>query len=268
MTGRQRKQSDVLSVLPRRQVWDAVTGAELRTLEHGHVVRSVDFSHRGGLLATGGQDKKLRIFDTGALDAPPRVIAHPDKIRQVVWGADDATVFTGSEEGVLRAWDAAAAADGVAAAAPRRELRLEGGAAIMDLELSPNGEILTVAAGSAVLFVDAASLELRRRYALPFQVEAASLHPLHGRAFLAGGSDCVVHVYDTATGEELAAHKGHHGTVHCVRFAPDGATFVSGADDATLRIQRFDAGGGKAPSPPPTQQLQQAAAAPLAQCAQ
>ena len=228
------------------KVWDSVSGEELKTLEHDHIVKCVDFSHDGARLATGGNDKKLRVYSMADLDAPPLVIPHPDRIRKLVWAADDSAVFTGSDDGVLRRWEL------LPGAAPPRcsaELALGAGAGVLDIELagSPGPPLLTVAAGKEVLLVDASSgsLAVTRRYRLPFSVEAASLHPTR-RSLIAGGSDARVHVYDVESGAELAVLRGHHGKIYCVRFSPDGDTYVSGADDAIIRIWKHEEGGNRA----------------------
>jgi serine-threonine kinase receptor-associated protein len=105
----------------------------------------------------------------------------------------------------------------------------------MDVERSADGATLTVAAGRSVLLLDARTLSLRARHDFRYDVETASLMP-GGARFVCGGTDVHVHVHDAASGAELATERGHHGTVHAVRVAPDGRTFASGADDATIRI--------------------------------
>jgi len=52
-----------------RKVWDAVSGEELKTFQHKHIVKCVDFSTDGNYLLTGSQEKMLRIFDLEKPDA-------------------------------------------------------------------------------------------------------------------------------------------------------------------------------------------------------
>jgi len=238
------------------KVWDAVGGGELATLEHGHVVKSVDFSADGARLATGGGDKTLRVFALERGGEPATLsVSTPDRIRKVAWGADGETVFTGSDDGVVRAYDAR-----VGGGRCVREAAL-GAGAVGDLEVSHDGSQLTIAAGREVLLLGAQGLDVLRRHTLGFAVSSASLRAsasgsaagvgasagagasaggAGGRRIIAGGADMHVHLLDADSGAELVCHKGHHGTVHCVRFAPDGETYVSGADDAIIRIWKYE----------------------------
>lgn len=46
-----------------RKLWDALTGTELHSFPHRHIVKSVDFSSDSSKLITGCNDKKLRLYD-------------------------------------------------------------------------------------------------------------------------------------------------------------------------------------------------------------
>lgn len=51
------------------KLWDAVSGEELKTFQHKHIVKCVDFSQDGNYLLTGSQEKLLRIFDLENTDS-------------------------------------------------------------------------------------------------------------------------------------------------------------------------------------------------------
>jgi serine-threonine kinase receptor-associated protein len=207
------------------RLWDATNGESLHTWEHRHIVKTVDMDARARRLATGGKEKLVRIFDLERPDADAITYEQPDAIRKVLWDPEQNCVAVGLENGSLRLVDTR---DGGKAA---REVSL--GAAVMDIEYGKEG-VLTVAAGKSVRMLSAGTWETQATHTVEFEVECASLRP-DGKSLVMGGSDLWVHQLGVG-GEEMHVHKGHHGPVHCVRYAPDGLTYASGSDDATVRI--------------------------------
>eukprot|EP00743_Colponemidia_sp_Colp-15_P000928 GILK01001024.1.p1 GENE.GILK01001024.1~~GILK01001024.1.p1 ORF type:complete len:302 (+),score=33.80 GILK01001024.1:50-955(+) len=210
------------------RIFDALSGDQLHQFEHGHVVKTVQFSKDGKKVLTGGQEKILRIFDLENPSAEPATLTgHSDAIKTAVWGVDDSVIISGSGESKLRIWD------------PRtmtavREVATRG--PIMDIELSRDNNLITVAAGQDVYFINSRTFEIEKTHSLNLDLESASVHP-NGTIFVTGESkNNWVRVFEKETGRELECHKGHHGPVHSVRFAPNGDTFSSGSDDGTIRI--------------------------------
>lgn len=107
-----------------RKIWDPQTGECLNTLPHGHIVRSVAFplQFTPGCVATGGREKKLRIFDltrgsaTSSLTSPSAIggaategsieghelapDTHSDTIKSVLWNVDYNIITTADDKNV------------------------------------------------------------------------------------------------------------------------------------------------------------------------
>ncbi len=91
-----------------RKFWDAYSGIALHSFPHNHIVRSVALSPSSDRLLTGGQEKKVRIFDLGKSDAAPDFLGgdasttcHEGTIRSVVW-VSDTMVVTAGEDGFVK----------------------------------------------------------------------------------------------------------------------------------------------------------------------
>jgi serine-threonine kinase receptor-associated protein len=111
-----------------------------------------------------------------------------------------------------------------------------GNGPMSSMELTYDQEYLVTAESDTVSVWGAGTLGLLKQQKIEdFEVEAASYFPQKKR-LVAGGSDMWVHVYDFESGKLIENGRGHHGPVHCIRFAPDGETFASGSEDGTIRL--------------------------------
>lgn len=211
------------------KVWDALTGDELHSFEHKHIVRACAFSEDTHLLLTGGAEKILRIYDLNRPDAPPREVdKSPGSVRTVAWLHSDQTILSScTDMGGVRLWDVRSG---------KIVQTLDTKSPMTSAEVSQDGRYITTADGSTVKFWDANHYGLVKSYDMPCTVESASLEPKYGNKFIAGGEDLWVRLFDFHTGNEIACNKGHHGPVHCVHFSPGGESYASGSEDGTIRI--------------------------------
>jgi WD40 repeat protein len=101
------------------RVWSAENGQQV----HGYFMdaqlpmRSVSFASSGGLLAVGGDDGIVRLwnglvcqeqnqndFGTHCLDTPQRLHAHQGHVRALAWSPDARFLATGGDDGILAIW--------------------------------------------------------------------------------------------------------------------------------------------------------------------
>ena len=69
------------------------------------VVRSVAFSHGGGQLCSGGDDKDVHIWDVATGTEVCILKGHSDAVTCVCWSSDDRLVVSGSRDGYVVLWD-------------------------------------------------------------------------------------------------------------------------------------------------------------------
>jgi len=209
------------------KIWDAITGEELSSFTQSRIIKSVRFSKDDTKILTGGQDKILRIYDLNNTQSEPSTLqGHTNTIKTALW-TNENTIVSGGQDNTLRIWD-------IRSGAEAKNITYK--SAISGIESSLDGKHLTLTAGKEAHFLSVETFEPMKSFTLPIELNTASLSQ-DAKTFVAGGStDFWVRVYDFDTAQELECHKGHHGPVHCARFAPDGASFSSGSEDGTIRL--------------------------------
>ena len=87
------------------RLWDAKTGASLRTLEgHTSSVWSVAFHPDGHTLTSGSYDDTIRIWDTKTGELLKTLEGHTRSVNSVAFSPDGNTLASGSDDTTIRIW--------------------------------------------------------------------------------------------------------------------------------------------------------------------
>ncbi|XKL68840.1 hypothetical protein PGB90_006609 [Kerria lacca] len=215
------------------KIWNAVTGEEVLSLQHNHIVKSVNFSTDGNLFVTGSNEKIIRVFDLNKLDADPITFCgHTNGLRHVTFFNNNRMLVSCAEDKTLRIWDRISG---------QEVQKMNFNSSPNSLEVSNDESTITVTHGNSVSFLTCDRLSCIQEMKIPTKVYSASLHP-NKSVFVCGGEDLIMYKYDYVSGIELEAYKGHFGPLHCVKFSPDGELYASGSEDGTVRLWQMYVG--------------------------
>lgn len=210
------------------KVWDTHTGECLHTLQHSHIVRAVAFPIQPSpqVVATGGAEKKLRIFDLtrseGSNGSSPASASvgpngtsssdsvtsyeigpgvHGGTIKSIVWNQDYNILTTAAEDRKIRWWD-------LRSRHPVLEYIVEGvigSCELNTLAIRPSDPgILSVAAGKSVYLFDGITPgRLLKKVDFPYEVASVAVNNDSGRLVTGGAENTWARVYDLHTDEEL-----------------------------------------------------------------
>ena len=184
-------------------------------------IRSACFSPDGTLIATGSEDRIVRVWDIAKRSVRQALSGHKSEIYSLAFSPDGRQLVSGSGDRTAMIWD------------------VESGSLVRTLVASdgPSTGENGAAAGPADAGVTSVALSA------------------DGSMLAAGSLDTVVRVWDARTGALLDKLRGHKDSVYSVAFAPHGGWLVSGSLDKTLKIweleplRRLIASGGSSAAP-------------------
>ena len=240
---------------------------------HRDSVRAVVFSPDGSLLATGSDDKTVRLWHTGQRTRIRALIGHEKPVNAVAFSPDGSLLASASDDRTVRLWDVkrrfcltalrghservthlawqgagerllSAGDDGalrvwdVGARRPMADAGHEGAAPLV-FAASQGGETLAEIAGGERLRVWGGSRQgVRLERALPAEGCCLALSP-DGTLLAVGFSEGGLALLDAASGDELARVWYADYNANCVRgvaFSPDGSLLAAASLDGGLRL--------------------------------
>ncbi len=221
---------------------------------HTNVVLGLSFSPDGSRLISGSLDHTAILWDSGIRAgvrvAEPKLLhrleGHKAVIYAVGFSPDGSRAVTGSGNNDLRLWRVA---DG-------KELaHMTGhGAQVYSLAVAPDGIVASGDWSGEIRLWEARDGRFLRILARQegTRVGSLSFSP-DGKLLLSGNAAAIgpfpLHVYDIATGKEMATYTGHDNTVYATAFSPDGRWAATGGGD-NEEIHLWDPHSGK-PRPGP-----------------
>lgn len=206
------------------KVWDTFTGEQLHSLSHNHIVRAVAFP--GGLekptsLATGGMEKKLRVWDlnragtgthstNGATNGSSAdddcyelgAGEHGGSIKSIVWSHTDNNILTTAcDDKTIRWWDlrsqSAIASHQVDGLIGSCEMSTDG------IDGAPEGTISVAAGKNLYFFHGGRPGHLLDHKKTEQEMSSVTLCGSQRRYVTGSSADTFVRVWDLDSGSEL-----------------------------------------------------------------
>ncbi|MFM8273531.1 MAG: WD40 repeat domain-containing protein [Gemmata sp.] len=212
------------------KLWDAATGAELRTYggEQGHKgqVLCVTFSPKGDLIATGGADNNVRIWDV-PVSTPARTFATNGPSTGVAVGNDGKSFAVAGADGVVKVFPQGEEKGAV-------ELKGHSGALVGAAPLGNNGWV-TAGADKTIRFWSAADGKQLAVYGTgTAEVVGFAARP-DGQGAFSTSTDGVLRFWQTP-GQPVRVFPPLKDAVTAFAASPDGSTVLYATADRTVTL--------------------------------
>ncbi len=200
-------------------------------------VNSVAFSADGHLIAAGGMDGTVRVWQRSDGQLFSTFQSASNLVSSVAFSPDGLYLAAGGQDEFVRMWSLLDGAE-EALSGPT--------AAVRSVAFSPGGEMLAAASDDGVVYVwrleeGAAPVLVSLLGGHTSYVTDVAFSP-NGEQIAAGGEDDTLRIWNVADGTLVATLTGHTGAVNALAFSPDGRNLASVSADHTVRL--WDAQSG------------------------
>jgi len=222
--------------------WNRLLHSDLLSLKgHTEKVNAVAFSPDGEYIASGSDDKSVKVWNTATGQAMLSLKGHTDSVTSVAFSPDGTRIVTGSRDKSAKVWDAFTGREISTLRGHTRD--------VTSVAFSPDGKhLVTGSWDNTARIWDTASFHVTLTWNGPVEIgrshgiDSVAFSP-DGRHIVIGSSDTMARVWDIATGKETLTLKGHLSNVTSVDYSLDGKQILTGSNDSSVKV--WNAGTGK-----------------------
>ena len=195
-------------------MYSVATGDEL-ALFTGHTaqIHGLVFSPDGKILASMGNDRTTRLWDTESGQQLVVLSGEGSSHSSIAFSPDGTTIVTGNRNGTIQLWDVATG-DHLVTLTGHTD-------SVEALAFSPDGKTLASASEDSSIQVP---------------------NPQNNTPQESYRQNISIRLWDVATGEHLSSLKGHKQPVKVLAFSPDGKALASAGMGGTVRLWNPDTG--------------------------
>ena len=208
--------------------------------EHGVAVYSVAFSPDGKTLASGSNDKTIKLWELSNGRLIRSFEGHSHQVEIVVFSSDGKMLASGSLDNTVKLWD-------VSSGSLIRSIETHGNG-VSSVAFSPDGKMLASNGGGKTGISDTGKLWdvssgrlIRSFTGHIYPILSIAFSP-DGKILASGSNDNTVKLWDVSNGRLISSFKVNRSGVKSVAFSPDGKTLASGGWDTMVSLRDVSSG--------------------------
>ena len=223
-----------LATFAGRELWNTENGRK-KFVGYQSRVFSVAFSPDGKTVASGAQDRVIRLWDVETGQNISTLTGHEDVVFSVAFSPDGKTLASGAQDDTVKMWDVLTG---------RNLQTFKYRERVFSVAFSPDGKVLAGGSWSGIKLWSVETGENldtfdgnatnKRSGSIAFSPDGATIASASVDRF--GGTSGTVTLWDVETGKNRTTLPGHTERISNISFSPDGVTLAAGLRSGAVKL--------------------------------